>query len=925
MTPDDWQRVKAIVAEAWDQPPAARAAFVAQACGDDDAIRREVLSLVESIEHVGDRFEAPAFEWSGVGSLQTILDRGDLDGSALTGMVGRRIGSYEIRRELGRGGMGTVYLATRADQEFTQEVALKIIKRGMDTDAIVRRFRTERQILAGLNHPHIARLLDGGSTPEGLPYLVMEYVEGHPVTAYCDAHRLNIVERLQLFRDVCAAVAYAHQNLIVHRDIKPSNVLVRADRQPKLLDFGLATILQPGSGGEERAETVYGWTPEFASPEQVRGGRVTTASDIYSLGVLLYELLCGRRPFGRHGSGAADWLRRTSGEPPERPSVALLGRGAAASDHTAADVELTAAEIVAARSTSVVGLQRTLRGDLDNIVLKALSIDASRRYPVAHELSEDIRCYLSHLPVSARRDTFAYHATRFIRRHTAAAIAAAFVAATLVVATVVTTAQARIARRERQHADRRFKDVRQLANSFLFDFNDAIETLPGATSAREMVVKTAQEYLDSLAQEAGDDHELLSELSTSYLKLADVQGRPSASRTGDTDAALHSYERALTLRRRLAALEPLNTEFEHSLAVALVRMGPILQVRGDPKGAVERTREGMQITDRLVERAPSADVRRSAFRAPLYLGDALSDLGDHDGALAMYEKALAAAESARLDPPEADFRHRVAVIRERLGIMFTVKGDYQRALESYREALANEEAMVALEPNNADYTRLVANGHYHIGDALKGLKRYSEALAAENRALAIYESRARADPRDAGSKKDIGGCTLEIAETLLAAGNHDGARNLLHRTVAIHRELADADKGSVEYQDDLASSLMLLGESVLAAHDAGRAIARFDEARAIREPIVASRPHQAVYERGLAELYVDLGDAHAQRAAHSSGHQLDEWRSAQHWYQKALGLWQDLGRGHMLWASEMTRAAEVSERLARCDRALRAP
>jgi len=909
MTSEQWQRVKAIVFEAQARDPASRAAFVAKACSGDEALHREVSSLLESIELARDRYETPAFDAHDAGPLlHSVIAGGQHDASV--DIIGQRIGPYEIQRELGRGGMGAVYLAARADSEFRHEVALKIIKRGMDTDAIVRRFRTERQILADFKHPNIARLLDGGTTSDGLPYLVMEYVQGQPITAYCDERRLGIDGRLAIFRQICAAVAYAHQNLVVHRDIKPSNVLVSSDGEPKLLDFGLAKILGSDEGVHE-TETVHRWmTPGFASPEQLRGDRVTTVSDVYSMGVLLYELLCGRRPFSQFETEGARLVRAVCEEEPEKPGSAAAG--------DALD------RISSLRGTSPERLLKTLRGDLDNIVLKALDKEPSRRYAGAGEFSEDIRRLLAGLPVSARPDTLTYIAAKFVRRHKAAVVAAAAMAVTLVSATVITGAQAGIARRERANAERRFKEVRQVANAFLFDFHDAIAALPGSTPAREMVVKKAQEYLNGLAEEAGTDRELLSELSTAYLKLGDVQGRPSASRTGDTDGALASYSQSLALRRRLTAADPGNVTFQQDVAIALVRIGRILEVRGDPKGAIERAREAMDITQRLVARAPSAELRRDAFRAPLYLGDALFGTGDYDGALTMFQKALEVAETARLDPPEADFKHRIAVARERLGIMFMVRGDPVHALDSFREALSNEEAMSASAPDNADYVGLVANGYYYTGDALGGLHQYAEALAAENHALALYEGLLRADPKNAAPRKDIGGCTQKMAEILLAEGEHASAAKVLERTIAIRRELAGHDKGNMEYLDDLADSLMLSGESLLAGHDPGRAIAVLDEARAIREPIVASRPHQAVYGRGLARLYSDLGDASAALAAKpANGHQaIDRWRNARQRYQQSLDLWVDLRQRHALWANEAGKPEETARKIAICDREL---
>ena len=325
-----------------------------------------------------------------------------------------RLGVYRLIREIGHGGMGTVYLGVRDDDAFQKRVAIKVLKRGMDTDSIVRRFRHERQILASLEHPFIASLLDGGSTPDGRPYFAMEYVEGQPIVDYCDTNRLDTPARLALFRHVCTAVQYAHQNLVIHRDLKPANVLVMADGTPKLLDFGIAKLLNPELGGQTLVPTAPGlqlMTPEYASPEQVRGEPVTTASDVYSLGVLLYELLAGRLPYRLTSRDQADIVRIVCESEPIRPSTAITQI-----DHDWAGEEPATGEPahesgeVAKRNRRVTvdvdRLRRQLAGDLDNIVLKALSKEPQRRYASVDQFSEDVRRHLAGLPVMARKDTW---------------------------------------------------------------------------------------------------------------------------------------------------------------------------------------------------------------------------------------------------------------------------------------------------------------------------------------------------------------------------------------------------------------------------------------------------------------------------------------------------------------------------------------
>jgi non-specific serine/threonine protein kinase/serine/threonine-protein kinase len=473
---------------------------------------------------------------------------------------------------------------------------------------------------------------------------------------------------------------------------------------------------------------------------------------------------------------------------------------------------------------------------------------------------------------------------------------------------VVTTWQASVARRESARAERRFKEVRSLTNSFLFDFHDAIADLNGATQAREMVVKKAQQYLSILAQEAGEDHELLWELSTAYLKLGDAQGQPGFSRTGDTDGALRSYEQSLEIRRRLIALEPNNKEYQLGLAVTLARFGPIFQVLGKPGAAVERMREAMAISDKLVPQAHDLATFISAFRNPAYLGDALSEMGDYDGALAMYQKSLGIAELMKRESfPAKDVTLRFIVSRERLGFVFGIKGEGQKALDNHLEMLTKTEELLALDPTSLDYARDKATALDHVGDSFRGVKNYAKALENGRRGLAMYEEILQKDPLNARAKKDVGDCSNHVAETLLTSGDFRAALSLLQRTVSIRRDLVQLDKSNVEYPDDLAASLMLTGEGLSASGNYSRAIEVFQEARAISEPIVSSHRQRIDYRRELARIYTDLGATHL--ALKNRG-------EAELSYQKALDLWMELQNENALWAKEINRPKQVAQDLA---------
>jgi serine/threonine protein kinase/tetratricopeptide (TPR) repeat protein len=399
--PENWDQVKELFTLALERDSAERSEFLRQACGDDDALRCEIESLLSSFDGAATFLEeSPA---------------ADLLIAQLRTMAGKRIGAYRILGEIGHGGMAVVYLAERADDQYRKRVAIKMLQPGTNKDEILRRFRNERQALAALDHPSIVRLLDGGSTEEGLPYLIMEYVEGVRIDEYCDTHKLSITERLQLFCAVCRAVQYAHETLVIHRDLKPSNILVTRDGVVRLLDFGIAKVLNP-QWSPETGLTRTGWrpmTPEYASPEQVRGAPVTKATDIYSLGVLLYELLTGHRPY-RVGSAVE---QHGYVEEAEKPSIAVdkIGEKAAPDDSTRS---LTTPQLAAeARALRPQELTRCLRGDLDTIVMKAISWEPEDRYASAEEFSQDIERHLAGLPIRARRPTLLYRAGKFVRRH----------------------------------------------------------------------------------------------------------------------------------------------------------------------------------------------------------------------------------------------------------------------------------------------------------------------------------------------------------------------------------------------------------------------------------------------------------------------------------------------------------------------------
>jgi eukaryotic-like serine/threonine-protein kinase len=529
-----WEQVREIVDAVLELPPEERPRYLDSAC-PEPSVRRYVESLVLSYEQAGSFLEQPA----------VIGDAGPFPRNEADAWVGRRIGPYQIIEELGEGGMGAVYRARRADDQYQKQVAIKLVRSGLATSFTLARFKAERQILANLDHPNITRLLDGGATEEGQPYLVMDYVQGLPLDEYCEQHQLPVTERLQLFRTVCSAVQYAHQNLVIHRDIKPSNILVTGAGSPKLLDFGIAKILNPDLATWPASRTmtmVRLLTPEYASPEQLRGASVTTASDVYSLGVVLYELLTGRRPYPLVSGSPEEVAQVVAAIEPERPSRAIIR---AEEVTTGRLLKLAPGAANHGGEGSAQKLRHRLSGDLDNIVLMALRKEPQRRYTSVEQFSEDIRRHLEGHPVVARADTFRYRSSKFIKRHARAVTAAILVALSLMAGLAVAIHEAHVARVQRARAERRFNDVRELANSLMFDIHDAIKDLPGSTSARRLLVDRALRYFDSLAGEAGNDPSLQRELAAGYERVGDVQGKVGYGNVGNTSAALDSYRKHL--------------------------------------------------------------------------------------------------------------------------------------------------------------------------------------------------------------------------------------------------------------------------------------------------------------------------------------------------------------------------------------------
>ncbi|MBK7511667.1 MAG: serine/threonine protein kinase [Chloracidobacterium sp.] len=701
--------------------------------------------------------------------------------------LGKTIGHYRIKKRIGAGGMGLVYLAGREDSD--QLVAIKLIKRGMDTEAILKRFLLERRILSRLTHPFIARLLDSGQTDDGLPYFVMEYVEGLPLLEYCDDLKLGAKERLELFRQVCSAISYAHQNLIVHRDLKPSNILITNDGTPKLLDFGIAKLLETES--ENTATQARIFTPEYASPEQLNGMPITTSADVYSLGVVLYELLSGTRPFRSQTRNFTEITNKVLTQAPVRPSSVISGEPSwPLARHTVDDD--VKPQMEAGKFHISPADIRYLKGDVDNIILKALRKEPERRYASVQDLAEDIRRNLVGLPVTATADSRTYRARKFVKRHSTAVFAGSFIVLTLLLATSVTSWQAIVARRERDKSERRFDDVRKLSNSFLFEFDDAIRNLQGATPARKLVIDRALPFLNSLAEESDGDDSLQNELAESYRKLGEIQGHPYFANVGDVAGGILSFRRSIDIGEKLVSRNPTNQEYKINLSKYYDMLGDMyLAASYDTPNASANYQRALKLREEL--RDQSADdplILESLMVSYERVGYIKAKTGELAAAINNFQASLAIGERlAASQPANNRFQRDRYVSYSEIGRVLHSDGKYREAIEQFDKGRTIVRDLMADRPNDVDLPRMVgifddltANAHIQLGE-------FAAATSLSNNALAAREKLFAADPTNVLAFGDLTVSLDTAGDLRVKAGDAAGALKLLRRSLAM-REAA---------------------------------------------------------------------------------------------------------------------------------------
>ncbi|HEY3837803.1 MAG TPA: protein kinase [Bryobacteraceae bacterium] len=736
MPEESWLRVEELFLAALEIPLEKRAAFLDRECGADRELRQETESLLAADAADGQRIAMVVQD-----SAAALLDRDSI--------LGKLLGHYLVGEEIGRGGMGAVYSAVRADREYEKRVAIKVVKRGVDTDAVLERFRHERQILAGLDHPYITRLLDGGTSADGRPYFVMELVEGVPIQQFCREHHLTVRERCELFRRVCEAVAYAHRNLVIHRDLKPANILVTADGTPKLLDFGLARLLslEPGENtvGQGVGSLDYAGgplTPAYASPEQLRGEAVTTATDVYSLGAVLYEILSGHAPRSDRGDG---WERSIP-----KPSETVTSP----CDPAPGTAEPAPRKL----------LKRALVGDLDNIVLKATAPEQSLRYQSVDHFSDDLERYLSGRPVSARDDRLIYRARKFVRRNRVAVAAGVVVLASL-------SAGLALSIQAQRKTQERFDQLRALANSILFELHDEIAKLPGGTKARSMVLQKAITYLDALAKDAAGDMSLQMDLAEAYIRVGELQG----TNLSETRLALASFGKAVEIARAASARDPSDAKRKLLLVHALSGLGGQESLSGQRQRGMLHLDESSRILEGLVREDSSADALELAVRGSILLSGLARNEGEYLRARDELRRAAHSADLLRGVAPgdRADYWH--ATVNWNLAIVLSLTGDLVSAHRTLEDAIKVATALAARQPRNAAFGKQVevlrqaqaifagSPRSINEGDFATALALYREAAVLHREAYLADEANMRARVQFIASDFGVALVTSEIS------------------------------------------------------------------------------------------------------------------------------------------------------------------
>lgn len=848
MNPAKWQNIKNLLSATLDLPESERDSFLARE--NDEELRREVEKLLDALDKAEDFIEKPI-----------LIEQGVAEDESNDVFIGKNIENYLILEKIGAGGMGAVYLAEKLNSDFKQKVALKIIKRGMDSELILKRFATERRILSSLKHPNIAQLIDGGISSENLPFFVMEFVEGKPLNEFCRENNLSLEERLEIFRRICAAVEHAHKNLVIHRDLKPANILVTEDKIPKLLDFGIAKLLA-ADDSETTITMTQGkmFTPEYASPEQILGKTVTTSTDVYSLGVILYELLTQHRPFDTKGKSFDEIVKNVCETEPPRPSATLENQ------FPTTETEPQTVQIP----------KNKLRGDLDNIILKALRKEPTERYGSVQQLSEDVSRFLRGLPILARPQTMKYRFGKYFKRHKIGVLAAALVLVSLFTGISVATWQAIIARRERAKAEQRFKEVRQIANTVLFDYYDKIKDLPGTIELRQKIVLDTIKYLDNLAADNTDDISLKRELARAYDKVSEVQFGLNNGNIGDSSGSLKSAAKALELAEQVVADKNSTLEDRRFLADMYVSLAGARGETGDLQADVDLKKKAIEIYEKIYNAEPN-DVKaeNDLAKGYFFIATPMKFIGDTDGAIE----------------------------------------NLQKSAEIYKKL----EVQV---PNEPKYRRNVALSYKYLPPLFLRQGKTDEAVKASQNAAEIDEKRLNSAPNDLQIKYDLSRSYEILAESFLEKKDIKNAENFALKAVGLVKEVAETDPKNSYYQDGFGLSIKVLSNVRQRQNQPLEAIKLTKQAVEIWEQTVKKDATDIFTKVNLAKGYAQIGESYVMLAEISGNVKTrrENFEIAKNWFQKSGEIWRELEKNQTIFAFNKKDFEKVAIGLEKCEK-----
>jgi serine/threonine protein kinase len=816
MTIDRWKWIEEIFQSALERPSSQRSQYVAQVCGDDYELRSEVESLLAS-------------DSGAVTALHSVIETDvvKLSRESSASDAGLRVGPYSLVRELDSGGMGVVYLAVRSDDQYFQIVAIKMIRKGMEWPSLIHRFRAERQILANLTHPNIGAILDGGETEDGRPFIVMEYVEGQPITRACESCSLSIREKVELFRSVCSAAHFAHQKLVIHRDIKPSNVLVTPQGVVKLIDFGVSKPLGPHLVPSELPKT-ESWqrlmTPDYASPEQLQGQEVTTASDIYSLGVLLFELLTGSRPY----------------------SLGELSPAAAERIVCEGDIP---------KPSSVPGLADRVRnqvaGDLDRIVSKAMDQDPSKRYLSAQHLEEDLVRFLQGEPVLARDATPIYRLSKFIKRHRTACLMAC-------VTLVVLAGSIFLHQRQSHAADSRVKQVATLADSAISDLTAKLQQSPVSTEAQASLFHSALGYLEQLRRDSGNDPRLLLELSKAYTRVGDLEGSPFVANLGNSGTAVASYQEALRAAIDARARMPVEDSTE-AVIEAYHRLAGMESFLGNTREALDGYQKSLPLATEFLQLKPDDPIRRRLLATNYAgIGDVELSRLEPDRALNNYQEAFRVFGS---DPSgQEDHDRTLTRLYLRRARALNELGSQSETVADTRKAIEVAQGLTRKFPSERQAQRDLFFAYQNMvltlaGRDLLNVGDSNQAQLYARKVLEIAEALDAGDPKNVQERYDLAlayaamGDSFRLSQQEIAAGWY-------RKSISLTKEMAPSY--GAEARHWIAERDEALAEVLVKREQAVERLRLLEEANAIRQQLASTSPHGRIH---LMRSYCKISDA----------------------------------------------------------------